>query len=179
MKSICRFILRIIGWKATGKTDYPSKCVICVAPHTSNWDLILGLIIYTSMGRKSYFLIKKDWFIFPFNLLFKALGGIPVDRSKKTSLTEQIAAEFEKREKFQIAVTPEGTRKPNNEWKKGFYYIALAARVPIVIVALDYKRKEANFKEVLFPSGDIEVDMKTIKACYDDVTGRHPDRFIR
>ncbi len=130
MKKICKFIIKLIGWKILVRTSLPDKCVICVAPHTSNWDLFLGLIIYKSMGRKASFLIKKDWFFFPMNLIFRALGGIPVDRSRKTSLTEQMAEEYARRENFQLAITPEATRKLNTEWKKGFYFIAQAANVP-------------------------------------------------
>lgn len=179
MKSFCRFVLRVIRWRIVGETVYPTKCVICVAPHTSNWDLLLGLLVYTSMGRKAYFLIKKDWFFFPLNFLFKSLGGIPVDRSVNNSLTDQMAEEFKKRKEFQIAITPEGTRQGNREWKKGFYYIALAANVPIVVVALDYKKKEVNFKKVLYPSGNIDVDMPIIRTFYEGVTARHPEKFIK
>lgn len=168
----------MIGWKIAGLTDLPAKSVICVAPHTSNFDLFIGLIVYTAMGRKSHFFIKKDWFFFPMNYIFKALGGIPVDRSKKTSLTDQIAEEFGKHEIFQIAVTPEATRKPNANWKYGFYFIAQRAEVPIVIAAIDYKKKEVDFKDIFYPTGDLEADIKVIKSYYIGVTARHPERFI-
>lgn len=177
MKTICRFILRIIGWRITGISDLPAKSVICVAPHTSNWDLFLGLIIYTSIGKRASFLIKKDWFFFPMNLVFNALGGIPVDRSKKTSLTEQMAEVYSRKENFQLAITPEATRKQNNEWKKGFYFIALAANVPIVVAALDYKKKEVDFKKIIIPTGDVDTQLEEIKSYYVGVTGRHPERF--
>jgi 1-acyl-sn-glycerol-3-phosphate acyltransferase len=177
MKSVCNFILRLTGWKITGQTNLPDKCVICVAPHTSNWDLPLGLIIYKSLGRKVSFLIKKEWFFFPMNLLFKALGGIPVDRSRKSSLTEQMAELYSQRDDFQLAITPEATRKANAEWKKGFYFIAMEADVPIVVAALDYGKKEADFKKVMMPTGDVESDIARIKACYKDVVARRPEYF--
>jgi len=177
VKKICSFILKHIGWKINGLASYPDKCVICVAPHTSNWDLILGKIIYTSMGRKSSFLIKKSWFFFPMNLIFNAFGGIPVDRSKNTSLTEQMAEEFSKRSYFQLAITPEGTRKKNAEWKKGFYYIALAANVPIVIAVLDYADKTVYFKTVFTPTGNADKDIAEIREYFKDATGRHPENF--
>lgn len=177
MKSICKFILRLIGWRVTGLTDLPSKCVICVAPHTSNWDLPLGLIVYKSMGRKASFLIKKEWFFFPMNLIFKLLGGIPVDRSRKTSLTEQMSEIYAKNETFQLAITPEATRKLNPEWKKGFYFIATAANVPIVVAAIDYGKKEVDFKKILIPTGDADKDIAEIKACYIGVTAKHPQHF--
>lgn len=177
MKSICSFILRTIGWKVVGNQDLPNKSVICVAPHTSNWDLLLGLIVYKSMGRKASFLIKKEWFFFPMNILFKALGGIPVDRSRKSSLTEQMAEIYEKRDNFQLAITPEATRKRNPEWKKGFYFIALEADVPIVVAAFDYGKKEVDLKMILMPTGDVDADIAKIKSCYKDVTAKHPENF--
>jgi len=177
MRNLSSFILKRLGWKTSGITNYPTKCVICVAPHTSNWDLILGKIIYSSLGRKASFLIKKTWFFFPMNLIFNALGGIPVDRSKKTSLTEQMAEEFSTRKHFELAITPEGTRSANGEWKRGFYFIALAAKVPIVIVVFDYKDKTAYFKAVFIPTGDVDKDMIEIKSYYKNATGKHPEKF--
>ncbi|MDH6307682.1 1-acyl-sn-glycerol-3-phosphate acyltransferase [Dysgonomonas sp. PFB1-18] len=177
MKSFSKFILNLIGWKITGETNLPDKCVICVAPHTSNWDLPLGLVVYKAMGRKASFLIKKEWFFFPMNLLFKALGGIPVDRSRKTSLTEQMAEIYASKDNFQLAITPEATRKLNTEWKKGFYFIAQAANVPIVVAALDYGKKEADFKNVFYPTGDADGDIEKIKSYYKGVVARHPQYF--
>lgn len=177
MRKLSAFILKMLGWKIEGITDYPTKCVICVAPHTSNWDLILGKLIYSSLGRKASFLIKKTWFFFPMNLLFDAIGGIPVDRSKKTSLTEQMAYQFNTRDHFELAITPEGTRGRNDEWRKGFYYIALEAKVPIIIAVMDYKRKVACFKAVFTPTGDFDKDIVEIKSYYKGATGKHQDNF--
>lgn len=177
MKSFCKFLLKIFGWKIIGTTEYPPKCVIAVAPHTSNYDLPLGLIVYKAMGRKASFLIKKDWFFFPMNFVFNALGGIPVDRTKKMSLTEQIAEVFNQKKEFHLAITPEGTRKRTTEWKKGFYYIAATANVPILVVALDYSKKEVNFKKLVMPTGDFNKDMDEITACYIGAVGKHPERF--
>lgn len=178
MKSICKFILKLAGWSIKSNVDFPKKCVICVAPHTSNWDLPIGLIVYTSMGNKASFLIKKDWFFFPMNILFNALGGIPVDRSKKSSLTEQITDIFNERETFQLAITPEGTRKPNAEWKMGFYYMALSAKVPILVASFDYKKKEVEFHKTITPTGDLDADIAIIKGCYRNVTAKIPENFL-
>jgi len=84
---------------------------------------------------------------------------------------------YASKKEFQLAITPEATRKRNDDWKKGFYFIALAANVPIVVAALDYKKKEVDYKKILIPSGDVDADMKIIKDCYRDVTARHPERF--
>ncbi len=177
MRKLSAFILKLLNWRVEGNTNFPDKCILCVAPHTSNWDLILGKIIYASIGKKASFLMKKSWFFFPMNLIFNAIGGIAVDRSKKNSLTDIMAEEFSKRKTFQLAITPEGTRKRNSEWKKGFYYIALAANVPIVIVIFDYGRKVAEFKDVFYPTGDVDTDMLKIKEYYKDAKGKNPENF--
>ena len=96
------------------------KCIICAAPHTSNWDLFIGKLFYGAIGRKTSFMMKKEWFFFPLGLIFKAVGGIPVDRSRNTSLVDQMANKFAESKQFHLAITPEGTRKPNPNWKRDF-----------------------------------------------------------
>lgn len=166
-----------MGWKIENVIPDIPKCVIVVAPHTSNCDFIMGKLAYTSLGRTANFLIKKSWFFFPFNIFFHSIGGIPVDRNKKTSVTDTLAEEFKKRKYFQLAVTPEGTRKRVTEWKKGFYFIALKAHVPIVLVALDYSTKTITFKDIFQPTGDVEKDIKYIQSQFVGVKGKHPQNF--
>lgn len=167
-----------MGWKVVNKYPNPDKCIIAIAPHTSNWDFIVGKLAYSSLGRTANFLIKKEWFVFPFNLFFKNIGGVPVERSKKGSTTDILAAEFAKYEKLQLAITPEGTRKPNAEWKKGFYFIALKAQVPIMLVGLDYGKKEAIYLGEFKPTGDYEKDIIEIKSKFKGITAKHPEQFI-
>ncbi len=169
----------MFGWKcvSTEGVDTP-KCVVCVAPHTSNWDFIVGKLFYTSLGYTAGFLIKKEWFFFPFNLIFKSMGGVPVDRGKRTSVTEQVAQMFNEREWFQIAITPEGTRKRVKEWKKGFYFIAQKAQVPIMVAYFDYAKKEVGSKGLFYPTGDVEKDILEIRKMYNGVSGRHPENFV-
>jgi 1-acyl-sn-glycerol-3-phosphate acyltransferase len=158
-----------MGWKIGPLVEDVPKCVICAAPHTSNWDLIIGELFYTSIGRRARFLIKKEWFFFPFNLIFKAIGGIPVDRSKRASVTDQVAEMFETTDKLQVAITPEGTRKHVEEWKKGFYYIAIKANVPILMAYVDMKNKEIGFKGTFIPTGDVDGDIAKIKSYYAEL----------
>ena len=169
----------MFGWKcvSTEGVDTP-KCVVCVAPHTSNWDIIVGKLFYTSLGYTAGFLIKKEWFFFPFNLIFKSMGGVPVDRGKRTSVTEQVAQMFNEHERFQIAITPEGTRKRVKEWKKGFYFIAQKAQVPIMVAYFDYAKKEVGSKGLFYPTGDVEKDILEIRKMYNGVSGRHPENFV-
>lgn len=167
----------MFGWRITGDTNLPSKCVICVAPHTSNWDFILGKLVYKSLGKQASFLMKKSWFFFPLGIILKAIGGIPVNRSKKSSLTETLAKEFSIRDKFQLAITPEGTRKKKDDWKKGFYYIALEGKVPIVVAALDYSTKTVDFKATFHPTGDADKDITEIKSYYKSEMAKKPENF--
>ena len=164
-RTISKALLRLTGWRLGPviQEDVP-KCVICVAPHTSNWDFVFGKLLYTSIGRNARFLIKKEWFIFPFNLLFKKLGGVPIDRSKNTSVTDQMAEQFNSHEKFQLAITPEGTRKRVEEWN--------------LLAYLDYKKKEAGISKLFYPTGDVERDIRQIRAYYKEVTACHPHNFV-
>lgn len=176
-KSLSKWLLRISGWQLGALGDYVPKCVICVAPHTSNWDFIIGKLFYASIGRKASFLIKKEWFFFPFNLIFGSMGGIPVDRRKNTSVTDQMAEAFDTRETFHLAITPEGTRKITSDWKRGFYYIALKANVPILLAYIDYKKKEVGVKTLFYPTGNTDADIEEIRGYYRGVTGKHPANF--
>ena len=121
--------------------------------------------------------MKKSWFFFPVKYILKAIGGFPVNRKKKTSLTEQMASEFEKRTHFQLAIAPEGTRKKNAVWKSGFYYIAWEAHVPIVLAYLDYAKKIIGVIENFIPSGDVQGDMEKIKQLYKNIPGKYPAQF--
>ncbi len=176
-KKIADTILKVFKWKVTDRVGFIPKCVICVAPHTSNFDLFLGELTYAHLGRKASFLMKKSWFFFPLGNLFRAIGGIPVDRSKNNSLTQQIAEEFASREEFHIAITPEGTRKRNPEWKKGFYFIALAAGVPILLASIDYETRNVEFRKLFVPTGNVDADIDEIKRYYADINARHPEKF--
>lgn len=111
---------RLLGWKTNVTVPNYDKCVICAAPHTSNWDLFIGKLFYGAIGRKTSFMMKKEWFFFPLGLIFRAIGGIPVDRSRNTSLVDQMANRFAGSKLFHLAITPEGTRKSNPNWKKRF-----------------------------------------------------------
>ena len=176
-KALSRFILKLFGWKVVVDVPDLKKCVICVAPHTSNWDFIIGKLAYLSIGRYAGFMIKKSWFFFPLNLIFEAMGGVPVDRKQRSELTDQIVEQFNCRERFGIAITPEATRKRNSDWKKGFYFIALKAHVPIVLAYIDYRKKEVGLSRTFVPTGDYDRDIVIIKDFYKNVTARNPHNF--
>lgn len=173
-----KFILRIAGWtvKAT-VPDYP-RCIICVAPHTSNWDFILGKLAYASIGRKAGFLMKSTWFFFPLGIIFRSMGGVPVVRKRGgTSLVDTLVEKYRTTDKLVLAITPEGTRSRTSEWRTGFLRIATLADVPIVLGAFDFKRKEITITETFKPTGDINADMRAVKDYYKNFTGKYPEKF--
>ena len=177
MKKLCYLLLRLFGWKTDTKIPDVKKAVMCVAPHTSNWDFIIGELFYTSLGGKASFLIKEEWLKPPFGFIFKKLGGIGVNRSKSNSLTESLAQIFKEKEEFHLAITPEGTRKRSEKWKLGFYHIAKKAGVPIILVTIDYKYKEAKFMTIFYPTDNEEEDINNIKRFYEGANGKFPERF--
>lgn len=177
-QAVYRFLYhRLLGWKAEVTVPDYDKCVVCGAPHTSNYDLLLGKLFYGAWGRKTCFLMKKEWFFFPLGIFFRALGGIPVDRSKNSSMVDAMAERFARSQRFHLAITPEGTRKPNPHWKRGFYYIALKAQVPIVLVGIDYEKKTITATRSFVPTGDFDREMREIKLYFKDFKGKHPQNF--
>ena len=165
-------ILGFLNWKIVG--DVPrniSKYVIVVAPHTSNWDFIYGIIIRGAAGFKSNFLGKDSLFNNPLGFFFRILGGIPVKRDSSNNMVDQVIAEVKKRDSFVLTLAPEGTRKGVTKWKTGFYYISLNAKIPIVMCQLDFENKRANFLEPFYPTGDIEKDMLYIQSKFKGVKG--------
>ena len=176
-KRLCQGILRLSGWTLEVTLPDFDKCVICVAPHTSNWDFIWGKLAYGSLGRKAGFLMKKEWFFFPLGSLFRAMGGIAVDRKSTSSLTDQLAARFARSRSLHLAITPEATRKPNPDWKKGFYYIALKAKVPILLIGIDYPSKTIACLQSITPSGNYDQDIREIKQYFTHFRGKKPQNF--
>jgi 1-acyl-sn-glycerol-3-phosphate acyltransferase len=177
-KKFGHFVLNLFGWKTTG--DIPpeiKKCIVIVAPHTSNWDFFVGFFGYMTIGIKAKYLIKKEAFFFPLGPIVKVLGGIPVDRSKSTNIVQQVGEMFRNEKELLITITPEGTRSLVNNWKKGFYYIAEHANVPIVLGILDYGKKLVGIGPVFHLSGNYEKDLREIEAFYMNSVARHPEKF--
>ena len=176
---ICGAFLSVSGWKVRG--DWPAhapKMVLVAAPHTSNWD---GLYMLATAG---YFRVKLRWMgkasltNGPFGGLIKWLGCVPIDRSQKNDVVQAMADAFAATDRMVLAIPPEGTRSATREWKTGFYHIACAAGVPIVLSVLDYGARTASLAAVVYPSGDYEADLPLIRAFYADAVGKHRDKFV-
>lgn len=170
-------LFTVMGWHENMAVTLPRKCVLCVAPHTSNWDFVVGQLYLHARGLHVNFMMKREWFGGPLGRLFRRMGGIPVNRDSHDSLTDSLAREAQQADTFRLCITPEGTRANNPQWKRGFYYIALKAQLPIALCALDYERRVIECTALLTPTGDVDADMRRIKRHYRDYRGRHPERF--
>ena len=177
-KNFCRWILYShLGWRKEITVSHPDKFILCLAPHTSNWDFILGRLYAGAEGLSCNFLMKKEWFVWPLSILFRHWGGIPAWRNKHTSMTDNLAQEAEKSKTFRLCVTPEGTRSRNPDWKKGFYFIALKAGIPILLYGIDYEKRIIQCTKEIIPNGDYEQQIKEIKQYYKDFHGKKPENF--
>ncbi len=173
-----RFILSLFGWHVTTeKPDEIKKAVIIVAPHTSIWDFIIGFFGYMGLGIRAKYLIKKEFFRFPFGGILRSCGGIPVDRSKGANATNQVVDMLLKEDELIITITPEGSRNLVKNWKKGFYFIAHQAHVPILLGFVDYKNKHVGIGPLLETTGNYEMDFKIIENFYRQKTACHPENF--
>ena len=175
--NLSRSILRLFGWHVVCTVpDYP-KSLVCVAPHTSNWDFLLGELTYWSLGRRAGFLMKEAWFFFPMKYIFRALGGIPVAKKRGSSLSDTIIEKFRHSDRLCLAITPEGTRAKVTEWRTGFLHIAYEAGIPIVLGAIAAANKLVHLEHTFTPTGDIAADMRAIKDYYRQFTGIRPEKF--
>ncbi|PID74083.1 MAG: glycerol acyltransferase [Desulfobacterales bacterium] len=178
MGLIARVCLFLAGWKIKGTLPGEKRFVLVAAPHTSNWDFVVMLLISFVIRLRVYSLMKKEMFRFPFHHVFRWLGAIPVDRSRSTNLVNTLAGEIHRVDAAALAISPAGTRSSARYWKSGFYHIARQAGVPVVLGFLDFGRKIGGIGPSLIPSGDMEADMKIIRNFYDGMLGRHPEKTI-
>lgn len=168
-------VYRIFGWKIVGKMPDLEKYVVALAPHTSNWDFVVGVCARSILRmNKAKFLGKSQLFKPGIGWFFRALGGYPVYRDKHTDMVEQVASAIRSSDSFILAIAPEGTRKKVDKLKTGFYYIAKSAGVPIVPVGLDYKKKEVIIADPIYPA-DFDKDMEHLMLFYKGITGKNPE----
>jgi len=173
---LANWLLKLIGWQVVGVFPDIPKFVLVGAPHTSNWDFPLAMLLMYSTGVRFNWIGKDSLFRPPFGRLFKRLGGIPVRRGQNDNFVSQIVEAFENSKRLIIAIAPEGTRSKIQYWKTGFYYMALGARVPLVLGFIDYGRKQVGVGPLVHPSGDIKADFSRLQEFYINITGRYPEK---
>ncbi len=177
-RAIGTVALRLTGWRFSGE-PFPDlrKFVLIVAPHTSNWDFIVGIMAMYALGIRGTFLGKDTLFKFPLGLLMRFLGGFPVDRASKSDVVTQTAELAARTDRIILALSPEGTRKRVEKWRTGFYWIARKAELPILPVAFDYARKEVRVFPLFETTGDQERDFAVLRACYEPSMARYPEKY--
>lgn len=173
---LAHIILRLTGWRTHVLRQRTSRYVLIGAPHTSNWDFGLMLLLMAAEQLPIRFMGKDSLFRGPLGPLMRSLGGIPVNRRESTKLVDQIAAKFEEYDELIIGIAPEGTRSKVSHWKTGFYYIAMKANVPIAMAYLDYGNKIVGVGPSFIPSGDLKADFEIIRAFYSGIVGKNPSK---
>jgi 1-acyl-sn-glycerol-3-phosphate acyltransferase len=180
MKYFWKFYLKLFGWKTDISFPYHNikKYIIILAPHTSNWDFVIGLAYRSLVGlNRSKFLGKKELFAAPFGWIFRKLGGIPADRSHHSNLVDESVRLFNEKEEFVLALSPEGTRARVDKLKTGFYFIARQAKVPIIMVGLDWKNRTIIFSEP-FMASEQDIDFTRILSFYKPIHGKYPGQGL-
>lgn len=177
-KGFAALLLLLTGWRFEGRLPNLRKFVLIVAPHTSNWDFPTGVMAMWALGIRGTFLGKDTLFRWPFGIVFRWIGGVPVDRFSKNNVVEQTIQLFNARERMILAVSPEGTRKRLEKWRTGFYWVAVGAKVPVVPVAFDFPRKRFVIFEPQTMTGDIDRDIARLRAHFNARQAYRPSNYV-
>ena len=171
-------MIKIFRWKVVGSLTKLPKVIIAVYPHTSNYDFVLAIMIRTYIREEINYVGKKELFNPLTAWFFKGLGGAPLNRKGNQNVVEGIVDIYKSKQKFRLAIAPEGTRNLVDEWKTGFYYIAKAAKVPIQLIGFDYSKREIVFYQLFTTTDNIEDDFKDMKSNFKGVKGKNPNKSI-
>ncbi|HMQ86955.1 MAG TPA: lysophospholipid acyltransferase family protein [Flavilitoribacter sp.] len=176
LSGLNRWLLKALGWQMEiGEWPFPPKYIVIVVPHTSNWDFPLGLMVRSALDVDIKYVGKESLFRGPLGRIFRWLGGYPVDRSKNTNFVDLVADIFNRHETFAIAIAPEGTRSKVDKLKTGFYYIARAAGVPIIMCRFDWSRKKVAFSKPFYTTDDADADFEAIYDFFRGAIGKIPE----
>ena len=178
-KAMGRLLMRFSGWRFEGVLPDIPKVVIAVAPHTTNWDFVIGVIVLWALDLKISFLGKHTLFRGVFGRWMRSIGGIPVDRESMHGVVGDAVRAFQEAERLVLALTPEGTRQLDKGFKRGFLHIAHGAEVPILLAYFDFSRKVIGFGPLFVTTGDVERDMDFVLNFYRPVRGRYTKAWQR
>ena len=178
LRVLSKIILKIIRWQVIGSLpEDQKKYVLIVAPHTSNWDFILFVLAVSVLRLKPSVLIKSTLFVGPLGWFLRYCGAIPVNRAQASSLVTYIASIYEERDEFVLIITPEGTRSPNPNWKRGFHHVATTAEVPILVVYVDSAIRTIGIEGLIEPTDDADADLRELKTFFDAKRGLKPQNY--
>lgn len=176
--------LNLMGWELDNHWDLNvDQCVMIAAPHTSNWDALYARLGLKALGVNVRLTIKDSYMKLPFGPFVRAMGGIGIDRSVKQagqerpSMVQLMSDLFKTHPKLVMLVTPEGTRSKQEQWKTGFYHVAMTAGVPIALAYMDYAKKKTGVGKIVYPTGDYEKDMVEIMSFYAEINAKFPEKF--
>jgi 1-acyl-sn-glycerol-3-phosphate acyltransferase len=164
--------LTLLGWRIEGVIPDVPKLVLIAAPHTSNWDFVVGIAAKLALQLRVMWLGKDSLFRAPFGSVMRALGGVPIDRATSHDVVRQVIDEFARRERMILGLAPEGTRKPVARWRTGFYHIAHGASVPIVPVALNWGERAIQIGAAFTTTGDVDSDIEVLRRRFSGIRGR-------
>lgn len=173
LRPFAHWVLRACGWRIAGQLPDMTHLVVIAAPHSSAWDAVWGLLAKLALGVRVQFMVKKELFWWPLGPVLRFLGGYPIDRASPNGIVEQFVARFTEQERFWLVIAPEGTRKPVEHWKKGFWRIATAAQVPVLCAYFHYPEKIIGLGPYAPMSGDFTADMRWIRDFYKPWMGKH------
>ena len=174
---LSKLIFKINGWKIIGVSTYPEKCIVITAPHTSNWDFFIGRCYAYIIAISPLYLTKSELFLPVLGTLIKWNGGIPVYRKAKHNVVDQVVEMFKNSSQLNLGIAPEGTRTSVDKWKTGFYHIAVKANIPILLLKMDYEKKEIGIMCEFNTSGNFEKDMLFIQEQYKNIKGKKPEYY--
>lgn len=177
LSALAKLLMWICDWTPIGEIPPLKKAVFIVAPHTSNWDGFWLIVYRISFDIKLRILAKGTLFWWPLGSILRALGAVPLDRGPPSSTVQQLVDMFAKEEHFFLALAPEGTRKKMPYWKTGFYQIAAAAQVPIVLAFIDYEHRKMGIGIQIDPADGIEVNLQQIREFYMPFKPCRPERL--
>lgn len=176
--------LKLMGWETDNHwPENLSQCVMIAAPHTSNWDALYARLALKALGVNVRLTIKDSYMKFPLGPFVRAMGGIGIDRRPKQageprpSMVQVMTDLFKQHPELVMLVTPEGTRARQEQWKTGFYYVAVNAGVPIALAYMDYEQKKAGVGKIIHPTGNFEEDMAEIMDFYAGIQAKFPKEF--
>lgn len=176
-------VMRLFGWRAVGEVPDLSRFVFVGAPHTSNLDFFMTALTMAALGVDVHFVMKHTPFVGPVGWFLRWFGGIPLDRDRSRDFVSQMVDEFESRDRFLLAIMPEGTRGKDRDsetkgWRSGFYHIARGAGVPLVMVLFDYANKRMRVGPTVWPGESYEAELPRIQALFEGIEGRNPERMM-
>ena len=178
LRVVAKAVLWLLGWRLVGEIPAHRRAVVIGYPHTSNFDFPMMLLLSWALDSRFHWVGKVELFEGPLGWLFRALNGIPIHRNSRTDTTTQLARRFEQDQELLLAIAPSGTRKAGRHWRSGFYHIAVAAKVPILVGFIDFGSRTGGIACTIEPCGDILADMDRIRDALDHVRGYRPEKQI-